>query len=163
MKKIYIIGSPGSGKTYFSKKLSEKYNIKCYQLDKVAWDDDNGNIKRTEEEALKIFNNILKNKSWIMEDVGRSMFKKGREEADIIYYIKISKIKAYFRVTKRWIKQRIGIEEYNHPPTLKQLLYFISTVNSYCKKEKIKLKEFEQYKKKLVFVTKKDINNILKS
>ena len=46
MKKIYIIGSPGSGKTYFSKKLSEKYNIKCYQLDKVAWDDDNGNIKR---------------------------------------------------------------------------------------------------------------------
>ena len=28
MNKIYIIGPIGSGKTTFSKKLSEKYNIK---------------------------------------------------------------------------------------------------------------------------------------
>ncbi len=136
MKKIYIIGPVGSGKTTFSKKLSEKYNITRYELDKVSWDDDNGNIKRTDEEALKLFDDILKNESWIIEDVGRSKFEKGREQADIIYYIKISKLKSYYRVTKRWIKQRIGIEVYNHPPTFKQLLYFISTVKSYYKKKK---------------------------
>lgn len=51
--KVYIIGPVGSGKTYFSEMLSKKHNIKCYQLDKVSWDDDNGNIKRTEEEAKK--------------------------------------------------------------------------------------------------------------
>lgn len=160
-KKIYIIGPVGSGKTTFSKKLSKKYKIKRYELDKVSWDDDNGNIKRSDEEALKIFNNILKNKSWIIEDVGRNKFKRGREEADVIYYIKLPRLKSYFRVTKRWIKQRVGKEIYNHPPTIKQLFYFISTVNSYYKKEKKKLESLEKYQKKLIFITKKDINKIL--
>lgn len=45
-KKIYIIGPVGSCKTTLSELLSKKYNIKKYELDKVVWDDDNGNIKR---------------------------------------------------------------------------------------------------------------------
>jgi len=163
LKKIYIIGPVGSGKTTFSKKLSEKYNIKRYELDKVSWDDENGNIKRTDKEALKLFEEILKNKSWIIEDIGRDKFKKGRIQADTIYYIKLPRIKSYLRVTKRWLKQRLGMETYNHPPTFKQLLYFISTVNSYYKKEKSKLKELEKFKNKLIFVDNKKINNILKN
>lgn len=161
MKKIYIIGPVGSGKTTFSKKLSEKYDITRYELDKVSWDDDNGNIKRTDEEALKLFDAILDNDSWIIEDVGRSKFKKGREQADIIYYIRLSKLKSYYRVTKRWIKQRIGIEEYNYPPTFKQLLYFFSTVKSYYKKENNLLKDLKEFHDKLVFLNNKEIKNIL--
>jgi len=160
-KKIYIIGPVGSGKTTFATKLSELYNIKYYELDKVAWDDDNGNIKRANEEAIKIFNDILKEKSWIIEDVGRDKFKKGREKADIIYYIKLPRIKSYYRVTKRWIKQRLGKERYNHPPVFSQLLYYISTVNSYYKKEKYKLKSLEEFKDKLKIIDNKDINKIL--
>ena len=144
--KIYIIGPVGSGKTTFSKKLAEKYNIKRYELDKVSWDDEHGNVKRSDEEALKIFNKILKNKSWIMEDVGREKFKQGRVDADIIYYIKLS---------------RLGKETYNHPPTIKQFFYFISTVNSYYGKEKKKLKGLEEFSDKVVFVTKRDINKII--
>ena len=161
MKRIYIIGPVGSGKTTFSKKLSEKYNITRYELDKVAWDDDNGHIKRTDEEALKLFNDILKKESWIIEDVGRIKFKKGREQADIIYYIKSSKLKSYYRVTKRWIKQRIGIEAYNHPPTFKELLYLFSTVKSYYKKEKNKLTDLEVVQEKIVFLNNKKIKDIL--
>lgn len=160
MQKIYIIGPCGSGKTTFAKKMSEKYNIKRYELDKVCWDDDNGNIKRTDEEIKKLFDKILANESWIIEDVGRDKFKKGREQADIIYYIKLSKIKAYFRVIKRWLKQRLGKEDYNHPPTFKQLIYFICIVNSYYKKEKTKLKELEMFQNKLVFIdSKKTLKN----
>lgn len=163
MKKIYIIGPVGSGKTTFSKKLSQKYNIKRYELDKVSWDDENGNIKRIDEEAKKLFDEILKNETWIIEDVGRNKFKKGRKQADVIFYIKLSRLKSYFRVTKRWIKQKLGKEEYNCPPTFKQLLYFFSTVNSYYKKEKTKLKELEKYKNKVIFVNDKKINNILQN
>lgn len=159
--KIYIIGPVGSGKTTFATKLSKIYNIKYYELDKVSWDDDNGNIKRSDEEAIKLFKNILKNKKWIIEDVGRDKFKQGRDEADIIYYIKLSRIKSYYRVTKRWIRQRLGKERYNCPPDFKQLLYFISTVNTYYKSQKNKLKELEKYKDKIKFVTNKDIINIL--
>ena len=58
-KKIYIIGPCGSGKTTLSYKLSEKYNIDRYELDKIVWDDDNGNIKRTDEEISNLFNEII--------------------------------------------------------------------------------------------------------
>lgn len=160
--KIYIIGPVGSGKTTFATELSKKYNIQYYELDKVSWDDEHGNIKRSDEEAQKIFRKILKNKSWIIEDVGREKFKQGRVEADIIYYIKLSRIKSYYRVTKRWIKQRLGKERYNYPPVFEQWLYYISTVNSYYKKEKSKLKSLEEFKDKLIIVNNKEINQILK-
>ena len=160
-KRIYIIGPVGSGKTTFATKLSEKYNIKYYELDKVSWDDEHGNIKRTDEEAVKLFNEIINKKSWIIEDVGREKFKQGREAADVIYYIKLSRLKSYLRVSKRWIRQRLGKERYNHPPVFSQWTYYISTVNSYYKKQKKKLKELEKYKDKVIYVTNKDINKIL--
>ena len=159
--RIYVIGPVGSGKTTLSQKLSKKYNIKYYELDKVAWDDEHGNIKRSDEEALKIFNDIIKQKSWVIEDVGREKFKKGRDKADIIYYIKMSRLKSYYRVSKRWLKQRLGLERYNHPPTLSQWFYYISTVNTYYSKQKEKLKSLEEYNDKVKYVTKKDINKIL--
>ena len=36
--KIYIMGSTGSGKTYLSKKISNKYNIELFELDKIVYD-----------------------------------------------------------------------------------------------------------------------------
>lgn len=159
--KIYIIGPVGSGKTTFATRLSKLYNIKYYELDKVSWDDDHGNIKRPDAEAQKIFKEILKNKKWIIEDVGRDKFSQGRIDADIIYYIKLSRIKSYYRVTKRWIKQRLGMERYNHPPVFSQWLYYISTVNKYYKEEKSKLKDLEKFEDKLIIINSKDINKIL--
>ena len=70
-------------------------------------------------------------------------------------------MKSYFRVTKRWIKQRLGKERYNAPPVFSQWLYYISTVNSYYKKEKSKLESLEEVKDKLKIVSNKDINNII--
>ena len=67
--KIYIIGPVGSGKTTLSKLLSKKYNIKKHELDKIVWDDDNGNTKRTDKEINRLFNSIINDKAWIIEDV----------------------------------------------------------------------------------------------
>lgn len=159
--KIYIIGPVGSGKTTLSEKLSKKYNIQSYELDKVSWDDYNGHIRRSDEEAIKIFNEILKNDEWIIEDIGRDKFKQGRIDADVIYYIKLSKFTSYFRVMKRWLKQRIGIERYNHPPTIKQISYYLSTVKEYYKNEKEKLKDLEDYNDKLIYIDKRSIKEIL--
>jgi len=37
MKKILIIGSPGSGKSTLSKKLKEKLKLPLIHLDKIFW------------------------------------------------------------------------------------------------------------------------------
>lgn len=160
LKKIYIIGPVGSGKTTFSNNLSKKFNIKAYELDKIVWDDEKS-MKRKDEEIIKLFNKILKNDSWIIEDIGREKLKKGRYEADVIYYIKISKIKSYYRVIKRWIKQRLRLEKYNQYPSLEQLKYFLSIVKSYYKKEKSKIKSLEEFNDKVIFINCRGIKKIL--
>ena len=106
--------------------MSGSYQWRCYRIYK--------------------WNKILKNKSWIIEDIGRDKFRQGREEADVIYYLKLSKLKSYYRVTKRWFKQRLGLERYNYPPNFEQFLYYYSTVRSFYKKEKALLKSLEEYK-----------------
>lgn len=145
MNKIYIIGPVGSGKTTLARKLSKQLNIKFYELDKVVWDDDNGNIKRSVEEINSLFNNIINQESWIIEDVGRNCFKKGRDKADVVYYLKLKPITIYYRIIKRWIKQKIGIEKYNYKPTIKSLIELLNWVKSDLKNQKLKIKELEKY------------------
>ena len=161
-KKIYIIGPVGSGKTTLATSLSKKYNLKYYELDKVSWDDEHGNVKRSDEEAQKIFKDIIKKDNWVIEDIGRDKFSLGRDKADIIYYIKISRLKSYYRVTKRWIKQRLGKERYNKPPKFSQWIYYISTVNSYYgKKKKNVLNNLKKYKDKVVYLKSRDVKKLI--
>ncbi len=159
--KIYIIGPVGSGKTTLARKLSKKYNIKNYNLDVVAHDNDNGGGKRDPKEAQKLLNDIIKKNKWIIEDTGREVFIDGREKADTIYYLKISKIKAYYRVTKRLINQLLGRGEgHFKDPKLSLLPYYFTKVNNYFKREKELLKSLERYQDKFIILSKKDIDNL---
>ena len=160
--KIYIIGSPGSGKTTLAKVLSKRYNIKHYELDCIVYDDNYNHRKRTKEEIEELFSTIIKNKSFIIEDVGRNKFKKGREICDKIYYIKLNKARIYKQMISRWFKQRLGKEKYNYPPTIRQFFETIKDVKNYSKIEKTRLSELNKYKDKITFLNKKELNNLLK-
>lgn len=120
IKKIYIIGSVASGKTTLAKELSQKLGIPHYELDNLVYKDKN--VKRDSDEILSMFEKIIKKDKWIIEDVGRKRFSKGLDKADIIYFIRLPKIKVYYRIIRRWYMQRKGLEEYNFYPCFKDLL-----------------------------------------
>lgn len=155
--RIYIIGPVGSGKTTLSKQLSKKYNIEKYELDKIVWDDDNGNTKRTDEEISKLFNSIIKNKSWIIEDVGRKKFIDGIKNADITYYIDLPKTTIYKRCICRWLKQKLGIEKYNYKPTLKSLLQMLKWAKQDFKNRNEKIQYIMDTSKHYEILKKNDI------
>ena len=159
-KRIYIIGPVGSGKTTLSRFLSNKYNIKEYELDKVIWDDDKG-IKRDDEEVNKLFNKIINKNSWIIEDVGRLKFIDGIKNADIVYYINLSKTTLYKRCISRWIKQKTGREEYNYKPTFKSLLEMLKWVDQDIKNREEKIKRIIDNSKEYKLLSKKDIDNFM--
>ncbi|MDU0111706.1 hypothetical protein RT723_01495 [Psychrosphaera aquimarina] len=49
-RKIHIIGGPGSGKTYSSKKLQKETSLIAYDLDQVFWDQSENTYIRASEE-----------------------------------------------------------------------------------------------------------------
>lgn len=155
--KIYIIGPSGSGKTTLAKKLAKEYNTTAYELDCIKYDDEHDHVKRTPEEIEKLFNDIIKKDSWIIEDVGRDEFNKGLEVCDKIYYLKIPNIVIYGRVIKRWFKQKLGKEAYNYPPTLFQFYDMLRVARLYIKKQHEKIAKIEKYKDKLLYITNKEL------
>ena len=161
-KKIYIIGPVGSGKTTLSRLLSRKYNIKEYELDKIVWDDNNGNVKRTDEEIKKLFDKIIEKESWIIEDVGRRKFIDGIKNADITYYIDLPKMIIYKRCISRWIKQKFGKEAYNYKPTLKGLIEMLGWAKDGVKYKHEKIKLIINNSKKYRILKKKDIKELEK-
>lgn len=143
MCKIYILGSVGSGKTTLARKLSEDLDIVHYELDNIVWKYNlNGDIRRTEEEIEVLFNEILEKDSWIIENVGRSYFDRGYEEADTIIYLKLSRLVLYKRVILRWIKQNLKIEKASYKSDLKmlrQMLLWVDKEINDCKLKKLQL------------------------
>lgn len=161
--KIYIIGPVGSGKTTLSNILSEKLNISAYELDKVVWDDENNNTKRTDEEIKLLFDNIISKEAWIIEDVGRKKFIDGIIEADIVYYIDLDKITIYNRCISRWVKQKIGKEKYNYKPTLRGLFEMLNWAKKDFKNKDIKLKYIKNNSKRYTILSKKDVKMMIGS
>lgn len=158
--KIYIMGPPGSGKSTLAKELARRNKTNYYELDLLVFDDEHDHVRRSDDEIQKRFKKILKEKDWVIEDIGRAKFEDGKKEADILYYINLSKFEVYKRLNLRWLKQRLGKESYNYPPTLFQLWDMNRTARSYYKKEKKKLEVLNNYKDKVIYLSKKELNNL---
>lgn len=98
--KYYIVGPVSSGKSTLAKKLSKILDIPYKSLDEVVHVPDKsapfGNRKRKVEERDKIFNSIINQEEWIVEDVGRACFEEGLKKSDTIIFLEIpSKIRSY--------------------------------------------------------------------
>lgn len=160
-KKIYIIGPVSSGKTTLSKILSKKLKIKYYELDKVVWDDNRGNIKRSVLERDKMFNDILKNKTWIVEDVGRNCFRQAVKTADVVYYIDLKRFCLYYRLIRRWVRQKLNLEHYNYKPTINSLCELLQWLHKDLKNKKDKLKMLKEINKNVIILNNKEIKSMI--
>ena len=65
MKKIIVIGCPGSGKTTFSEKLRDKTGLQLFYLDAIWHKPDKTHISREEYDAR--LEEILSLESWIID------------------------------------------------------------------------------------------------
>ncbi|MBM7587724.1 adenylate kinase family enzyme [Bacillus pakistanensis] len=118
-KKIHIIGSVGSGKTTLARNLSVELNIPYYELDNVVWRrSSNGDIRRSHEERDRQLDSIVRTDEWIIEGVHHTWVSQGFEQAEMILFLDTSYSKRQYRITKRFIFQKLGLELANYQPTL---------------------------------------------
>ncbi|OXS68521.1 DNA topology modulation protein FlaR [Lysinibacillus sp. KCTC 33748] len=157
-RKIHIIGSVGSGKTTLAKELSEKLNIRYYELDNVVWiRQKSGDIRRTDQQKVDYLQNIILTKAWIIEGVhNEEWVEQSFLNADLIIFINTNYYIRIYRIIKRFTLQKLGLEKSNYKPTFSIFIkmfqwnrYFeeISKPNFYNK--------YGKYKDKLLVVTSK--------
>lgn len=164
--KIYIVGSVSSGKSTLAKKLSKALDIPYKSLDEVVHIPDKtnpwGNRKRQVEERDKLFYSIIQQPNWIIEDVGRPCFEEGLFKADIIVLLEIpAKIRNY-RIIKRWIKQRLGIEKCIYNPRYEMLKCMLKWSKDYdLGKDKLKDRISSYQEKVITLRNNKDIDVFL--
>lgn len=156
--KVYIIGPVGSGKTTLAEKLANSSNIDYYELDSVIWKHTiSGDVKRESGEVEKIFNKILINDNWIIEDVGREVFKQGIVMADVVIYLDINKYILKSRIIKRWRKQRLKLVKVSYVADYKMLKQMFKWCNNGVKKKDNYILELKEMSNKLIILNNKQL------
>ena len=114
MKKIIIIGSPGSGKSIFAKELAAKLNIPMYHLDMIRHDKDANPLSQDifDEKLDK----ILHQDSFIIDGNYQRTMEKRISFADTIFLFDIDT-----DICLQGIKERIGKESVDNPFVSKTL------------------------------------------
>jgi adenylate kinase family enzyme len=158
-RKIHIIGSVGSGKTTLAKELSAKLQIPYYELDNVVWKrHKSGDIRRTEYERKVYLNTIIHSEGWIVEGVhNEDWVKISFQNAELIIFLDTNYAIRTYRIIKRFVLQKLGVEKSNYNPTLKIFLKMFNW-NRYFEDEGKPnfFKKFAVYHDKILIVTKND-------
>ena len=89
MKRIVIIGCPGSGKTRLARMLGEKLNLTVVHLDRLWWKKGWENV--TQEEFHARLNNALALDSWIIDGNYSRTMDARLAKCDTIIYLDYSR------------------------------------------------------------------------
>jgi adenylate kinase family enzyme len=154
--KLYVTGSVASGKSTLAKKISKQTGVPCYSLDEIVYKKDDsqpmGNRKRTPEERDSLFAEILVQPSYIIEDTGRLCFEEGMRQADNIILIDNPLRIRKFRIIRRYIRQKLGIEKCAYRPNIVMAKYMFRWAKDFDSGKDGVRSRIMQYKDKVIIL-----------
>ena len=163
--KIHIIGGSGTGKTYLANLLSIKYNIPHYDLDDLFWDNSANQygVKMPIGKRNEMLNRVLQNEDWIVEGVYDSWLTDSFEKADTIIVLDIPKRVYKYRIIRRFIKRKIGIE-HSKKVTINSLITLLKWTDKFQKENlpQIHIALSNYTGKTIVLHSKHEVNNFVK-
>ena len=121
MQKLYITGPVGSGKTTLARAIAQLWGITATEGDGIIHGVDpaanGGNKKRPEAERDALLVETLARPSWIIEDTGRLYFEEAWRQADAVVLLVPPLLLRLYRIVRRWVRQRVGLETCGYKPT----------------------------------------------
>lgn len=106
MQRIWVTGSPGSGKTTLANMIGGKLNIPVYYNDRIFWKENWQ--ERPVNEQIEIAEKISEKDKWIYEGNRFGDCKKdGRyNRCDTIIFLNINRFICLYRFIRRFVKHR---------------------------------------------------------
>ena len=85
MKKIIVIGCPGSGKSTFSRALHKKIGIPLFHLDTMYWNADKTTVEKSV--FLERLSAVLEKEEWIIDGNYASTMDMRMAECDTVIFL----------------------------------------------------------------------------
>ena len=153
MKKIIVIGCPGSGKSTLSRKLHNITEIPLYHLDMMFWNEDKTTVEKSV--FLERLSSVLSRGEWIIDGNYASTMEDRMSVCDTVIFLDFPQ-----HVCLDGIKQRRGKPRSDMPwIETHEDAEFIEFIKSYSEQQKPKVLELlKKYRDKniIVFRTRED-------
>ena len=107
-QKILIVGSPGSGKSTFARKLSAVTKLPLFYLDMIWHKEDKTDVGR--EEFDRKLEEILKNDCYIIDGNYSRTFERRLRDADSVFLFELP-----VEECLEGVRERIGTKRVDHP------------------------------------------------
>ena len=163
--KIHIIGCSGTGKSYLAKRLSEKYNIPHFDLDDIFWDNssDRYGVKMPDEKRNLMLEDILRKNDWIIEGVFYDWLDGSFCDADVIILLDIPRSVYRFRIIRRFVKRKLGMERAKKE-TLSSLVALLKWTDKFQDKNLPRIYEkLGKYPDKTIILhSRREVNDYIK-
>ena len=160
MKKIIVIGCPGSGKSTFSRELHNRTNIPLYHLDMLFWNADKTTVEKSV--FLEKVTDLLNKDEWILDGNFSSTMELRMSMCDTVIFLDfppeiclegVRARRGKVRPDMPWIETEEDFE----------FMDFIRSFNEQRRPQIIELLEKFKDKNIIRFTSREEMNEFLKS
>ncbi len=158
MKKVIVIGCPGSGKSTFSRALHKETGIPLYHLDMLKWNADKTTVSK--EVFIERLQKVLSEETWIIDGNYGSTMELRLKQCDTVFFLDYPT-----DVCLDGIKQRKGKPRSDMPwietEDDEEFLEFIRNYDTNSRPKVIELLNSNSQKDIVIFKSRKEADNYL--
>ncbi len=155
--KIRIIGPCGSGKSTVARTLSRQLDIAYHEIDNLIWDRSATGVRHPEAVRNRMFQDILESEDWILEGVQHGWTMESFRQADWVLVLHPPVWVRDYRIIRRFIRSRTGLEQWNYKQTFSNLVKMVVDWNHKYDPAKILRLTEEFAAKRIVVVRRKEL------
>lgn len=158
MKKVIVIGCPGSGKSTFSKALSMKMGLPLFHLDMLYWNVDKTTVSK--DVFMDRLCSVMQNENWIIDGNYLSSMEMRIKASDTVFFLDYPTSVCLDGIQQRKGKPRTDIPWVETADDV-EFIDFVKEFNTKTRPSVLALLEKYNDKKIVTFKSRNDADNYL--